>query len=903
MLGKFAIFSMVLFFFISCQESNGKKNSDYPLPEEDYDNLSDNDCNDDNDSRNDGIITDIYDAETFLKDEDFRDTESLSDELPDSDEAFSYEHSEVWENDVPDVDKAEINQRVEKILADMSLEERCAQMHGISETLVDDFYQTASNKRLGIPGFKIPDGGPRGVRIGINEGKAATVFPVGMARGASWNPFLEEKVGEAIAVEARAFGGQMILGPMITVLRHPGWGRAQETYGEDTKHIGIMGSSYISGAQKHVMAVAKAFAMNSVDNLRWGIDVVADERTLREVYLPHYKMAVQAGTAGIMSAYNSVNGDWMGENNHLLRDILKEEWGFDGFVISDWGFGCRDTKGCGEGGLDIEMPQSKFFGRPMVRMIEEGFLDKSIPEEAARRIIRKKIEFGLMDNWEKYDESLISSPQHLEIALKAAEESIVLLKNNSKILPLNREKTKKIALVGKLAFEGNLGDHGSSYVTPTSVVTPYAGIVEAGQGVEILPFSDNILDSSQLKMVAESDVAVVVAGLTWEDEGEFVFDYGGDRFELGLSSEHVEMINQIVKIQPNTIVILEGGSAITMSEWIDKVPALLMAWYPGQMGGKAIGEILFGDINPSAKLPLTIPETDLQLPEFTISKRHLEYGFFHGYRLFQHENITPQFPFGFGLSYTDFEIKNLEIIEEIDKIKVSVNVTNLGKKEGAEVVQIYIGVPDSEIERAPIELKGFNKVFLKPKETKIVDILLSYEDFAYYSELAESFEIEDASYKIYAGNSSLNLLLSKEITLPEKFLKWREKTTGKGTSSHNSFGSDLLCGGVSCPPTKMGTPLCCTPQGTGEKGNPYEYLGTSPNRCGTDIALFKPELKGICIEVNQPGNDSDECQEVVDLNQKMEGCCSIHGICGVMDKRLGLGCVPLLGNKKVCSKK
>jgi beta-glucosidase len=325
----------------------------------------------------------------------------------------------------------------------MTLEEKVDQMHGSSLAAVDDLFLTPDNARLGIPGFRMVDG-PRGVRAG-----RATAFPVAMARGASFDPELERRVGRAIGREAAARGANVILAPTINILRHPAWGRAQETYGEDTTHIGAMGVAFIEGAQEHVLASAKHFACNSIEDTRFDVDVTIDERTLREVYLPHFRRAVvDAKVGSVMSAYNQVNGHYASENAHLIRDILKGEWAFDGFVESDWVFGTRSTVAAANAGLDIEMPAATYFGPWLVEAVQAGEVDEAVIDEAATRVVRKKVELGASMT-PQLDPDVIESAEHLALAREAARAGMVLLKNEG-ALPLARA-AGTLVVVGELA--------------------------------------------------------------------------------------------------------------------------------------------------------------------------------------------------------------------------------------------------------------------------------------------------------------------------------------------------------------------------------------------------------------------------------------------------------------------
>ncbi len=668
--------------------------------------------------------------------------------------------------------REEIEKRVEELLSRMSLEEKIEQMSGQGSLIkmIRDYsaqtYNSGENQRLGIPAIRFTDG-PRGVML-----NRSTCFPCPSARGATWDVELEERVGEVIGYESRAQGANFFGGVCINLLRHPGWGRAQETYGEDPHLLGEMGSAMVRGAQKHVMACAKHFSANSIEDSRFYVDVRMDERTLREVYLPHFKRCVDQGAAAIMSAYNDVNGHLCSQNPHLLRDILKGDWGFEGIVVSDFVFGVKNAAAAANAGLDIEMPCTRHFGRRLKRAVRSGKVQESVIDEAVTRVLRMKMRFGLFEEAKPCDESKVACKEHTELALEAARKSIVLLKNRDRLLPLDRGRVKKLAVIGRLADMRNLGDKGSSNVTPPYAVTPLEGIRSKASRDAQVVYEDG-KDVEAAKSAAKgADVAVVVAGLTFKDEGEggsimgFRLPMGGDREELGLRGHDQELINAVAGENPRCIVVLEGGSAITMESWKDGVPAILMAWYPGMEGGAAIAEIIFGDVNPCAKLPVSIPRSEDQLVEFDTRSKEVQYGFLHGYRHLEKNGLEPALPFGFGLSYTEYGYANLRL-EDKDvgrggKVKASVDVFNKGQRAGEEVVQLYVGCKDSKVMRAPKVLKGFARVSLGPGQTGTVTIELPVSELAYYNRDAGEWQVEETEYIVYAGPSSRDQELLSE---------------------------------------------------------------------------------------------------------------------------------------------
>lgn len=657
-----------------------------------------------------------------------------------------------------------LEHRVEQLLSEMTLEEKVAQMSGT--TFISGLYGTEpwnvpGVERLGIPPFKMSDG-PRGV--GVHDG--STAFPVGIARGASWNPELERRVAEAQGRELRAIGGNVLLAPTINNLRHPSWGRSQETYGEDVHLLSRFAVASVQGLQKYVLANPKHFAANSIERTRFQVDVSLDERTLREIYLPQFRAAVhEGGAASIMSAYNSVNGQFCGENEVLLREILKGDWAFDGFVVSDWTFGTHPSSALN--GLDIEMPTPNVF-RSLLAQVRSGEVPEQVVNDAVRRMVRKKLQYRL-DEPSPVDEGVIASDEHLALAREAAVDGSVLLKNASNALPLDRSTLTRIAVVGELADAINIGDNGSSSVRPAFVVTPLEGIRAAvGDGVTVDFIGTDALDSDGLATVEAADAVVVVTGLTSEDEGEGLIG-AGDRVDLGLSPERVALIQAVAGANARTIVVLEGGGAITMGDWVPDIEALLMVWYPGQMGGHAIADLLFGIANPSGKLPITFPTSLDQLPEFDNESLAVTYGYFHGYRYLDRNGSDPEFPFGFGLSYTTFSISNLRASQAQakagDVVRFSVDVTNEGAVTGAEVVQLYVTYPDSSVERSVRELKGFAKVMLEPGATETVELELPVNDLAYYDVAASAWALEALEHQVLLGTSSRDLPLVTSLSV------------------------------------------------------------------------------------------------------------------------------------------
>ncbi|MHA2006325.1 MAG: beta-glucosidase [Promethearchaeota archaeon] len=669
-----------------------------------------------------------------------------------------------WE-ELKDLDDDQIEEKAREILSIMTLEEKLYQMAAdwtlkeggpkMAERYNSEPIPAGEDKKLGIPGIFFSDG-PRGVVIG-----SSTCFPVSMARGASWDLKLEKKIGNVIGIEAKAHGANYFGGVCINLLRHPAWGRAQETYGEDSYHLGAFGVALLKGVQKHIMACAKHYACNSIENTRFELDVSIDERTLREVYLPHFKKCVDAGVASIMNAYNKVNGKYCGHNPHLLRDILKKDWNFKGFVITDFFWGIRNGALAINAGVDIEMPfEFRMAPNKMIQYLNEGKYSEELIDKAVLRILRQKLRFAHEDDANFYSKAKIACKEHTQLALEAARKSIVLLKNENSLLPLNRDKIKQIAVFGELADTPNIGDHGSSRVYPPYVVTPLEGIRKiAGTTIDIKFNKGKDLNKAK-ELAKSSDISIIVAGYTYQDEGEGTGtrERTGDRKSLNLYEKDEKLIAEIASVNQNCIVIMEGGGPIITESWRNKVTAILMAWYPGMEGGTAIGEIIFGIINPSAKTPAVFPKSENHLPFFDATIKEIEYGYYHGYRLMDKEGYEPAFPFGYGLSYTTFKYENLKLDKDIvnlgGEIQIKVDLTNKGSIAGEEIVQMYVGYKKPSVDRPVKDLKGFKKVFLNPGEIKTVLLDLNVNDLAYYDVDKKDWIVERITYILYIGPSS-----------------------------------------------------------------------------------------------------------------------------------------------------
>jgi beta-glucosidase len=572
--------------------------------------------------------------------------------------------------------------------------------------------------RLGIPGVRFVDG-PRGCAAG--EG---TAFPVSMARGATWDTDLERRVGEAIGAEVRAQGGNLFGGICINLPRHPAWGRAQETYGDDPLHLGLFGAALARGAQRHVMACAKHLALNSMENARFRVDVTVDEGALHEVYLPHFKRVADEGVAGIMAAYNSVNGEWAGQNRYLLTEVLRDRWRWDGITVSDFVFGLRDAAASLNAGLDLEEPFAQQRALHLSDQIGSGETSWEMVERSGVRLIAAQLRCYAGRTAAGPGAEVMACAEHRTLAREVAARAMVLLKNEpvagSPVLPLDPGATRRMAVIGRLAIAENMGDLGSSRVCPPDHVTPFKGIRDAFAGSEIiLAEGDDPVRAAEA--ARRADAAMVVVGYDGHDEGEYVDPAGmatpellalfpplppgealpalaaggtgmtgGDRASLRLHPGDEELIRAVAQACPRTVVCVVAGGAVIMEAWRNEVPAILIMWYAGMEGGHALADVLTGAHNPSGRLPFSIPTSEEHLPSFDRDATSVTYDRFHGQRLLDKLGADAAYPHGFGLSYTTFAVEDAAAgAPAAGQVPVTARVRNTGERDGWHVVQVY----------------------------------------------------------------------------------------------------------------------------------------------------------------------------------------------------------------------
>ncbi len=683
-----------------------------------------------------------------------------------------------------------LTKRAQQIVGDLSLEEKVYLMAGngsfqemIDQSLMpgrhynDVPYPAGGIERHNIPPMLFCDG-PRGVVCGTGK---STCFPVTMLRGATFDKELEYKIGKAIGREVRAYGGNTFAGVCINLPYHPGWGRSQETYGEESFQLGEMGSALVKGVQEeNVTACVKHFAFNQMEISRFKVDVECGIRTEREVFLPHFKKCIDAGAGSVMSAYNLYQGTYCGHHDYLLNYVLKDEWGFDGFIMSDFGWGVRDTVEGANGGQNIEMPCTTYFGETLVQAVKDGKVAEEKIDDAALRIVRTLLAFEeafeeASDEEGRYDLSVIGCKEHVGLALQAAREGITLIQNKKNVLPLDRKRVKKIAVIGKLGDEQTIGDHGSSRVFPKYVVSPREGIKRAAPEAEIIFCDGNSIQEAK-KVAEEADSVIFVVGYNHDDEGEYITEdtenayieyQGGDRrYSLGLHEDEINLLRRVGPVNLCSVAVLIGGGMIMMEEWKDCVSAVLMAFYPGMEGGTALGEILFGDINPSGKLPYVTPFRESDLPQIEWDTRSQHYDYYHGYAKLEKEGIEPSVPYGFGMSYTTYEYSDAKFFTNKEQLVASCNVTNTGNREGAEVTELYVGFENSKTDRPVKLLRGFTRTSLQPGETKCVTITCPFSELEWYNPDTEQMELEHMEYRIAIGASAAEEdLLSGTIIL------------------------------------------------------------------------------------------------------------------------------------------
>jgi beta-glucosidase len=670
---------------------------------------------------------------------------------------------------------------VSKLLSHMSQQEQLSLLDGDTPfweglgTILCDRYNRVpfvmgAVPRLNIPGIRFTDG-PRGIVMG-----ASTCFPVSMSRGATWDIELEKKIGHAIGLEGRAQGANYFAGICINLPRHPAWGRIQETYSEDPLLLGEFGLALNDGVKPHLMTCVKHYALNSMEIARFRVDVQVDDAALHEVYLPHFRQLVEGGVTSVMSSYNSVRGEFAGQNHELLTQILREQWKFDGFVLSDFIFGLRDAALSVKNGLDVEAPFAQQRDMHLQKAIEAGDLEWAHVNTACTRILRKQLEHVVATGSTVPENSVVFCDAHRQLSREAAAKGMVLLKNEnvggSPLLPLDTSQIKKIAIVGRLANTNNTGDRGSSAVFAPQVVTAYEGIKAALPDAEIkLADTDSVEEARQV--AGEVDLVICIVGYDAGDEGEYVVPSfetdpvlldlfpptkseedrkveallkaspdtsepsskhgiavgdGGDRKSLRLRPKDVEIVDAVSTANSKTVVSIIAAGAVIMEEWIEKVPTVLMMWYSGSEGGHAFADVILGKVDASGRLPFSIPKSEEHLPFLDVEASSIQYDRWFGQRLLDKLGEPARYPLGFGLSYTSFEASDLSVDttllrENGEKFIVRAKISNVCARGGRYVGQVY-GLTNGE--DFPLRvLLGFKPIDLDHGQSSVIEISCS----------------------------------------------------------------------------------------------------------------------------------------------------------------------------------
>ena len=648
-----------------------------------------------------------------------------------------------------------VEARIDTLLNKMTMEEKILQLHQ------EGSMNTTNNARLGIPGFVMADG-PHGVRD--DNGSSATSFPVGIGMASSWDIELAQRIGEAMGKEFRGKGKHQALGPCLDIDRDPRNGRSPETGGEDPYLCAQITTAVVNGIQSTpCIATIKHYNANHRENGRTTNNINAARRVLNEPAGLAFRTAVQRGGAMcVMNAYNRINGEWCAENYTLLTTILRTQWGFPFYVVSDWGSIVHSDLAI-KAGCDICMGSNKY-ASDLPSMVSNGTVPDSVINEAVRCVLRTKIFSGILDYQPPGNPDDVNNSSHQQLCLEAGRKSLVLLKNKDQILPLSKS-INSVALIGPSAAVAQIDGRGSSYVTPFYSVSPKLGIenkigaskVYYAKGCDINS-SDTSGFAGAVNYARSADVVIYCGGLDQSQEGE-----GADRASgsTSLPGKQQDLINMLATANPNLVVAIFSGGVCNLNRCIDTIKGLVYAFYPGQEGGNALADVLFGDYNPGGKMPVTLPKNDNQLPAWN---DNLDDDYGCGYRWYDKMGYVPQFAFGFGLSYSTFSYGNLTIspmsLAPGELVKVHVDVTNTGTRTGDEVTQLYVSHPVSTIPMSVKELKAFKRVTLDPNQTMTVEFTLTADELYYYSETSNTYEIEAGKFTIRVGGSSNNLPLS-----------------------------------------------------------------------------------------------------------------------------------------------
>lgn len=671
---------------------------------------------------------------------------------------------------------------IKAIISQMTLEEKALMCSG------KNFWETQDIERLGIPSITLTDG-PYGVvkrLFGFSEAIPATCFPTSAALASSWDVDLIYNVGKTIGVECQAEDVQILLGPGINIQRSPLGGRNFEYYSEDPVLSGEVSAAFINGVQSEgVGACVKHYIANNQEYHRQTVNNIIDEQALNEIYLYNFEIAVKKGKPFVvMAAYNKLNGIHCTENKYILNDILKNKWGFDGFVVSDW-YAVNSMVNSLKAGLDLEMPSSDgISSKKIVESVLNGELEETILNKAVENILN--IVFKVSKN--KKHKVTYDKSKHNALAREAARNCIVLLKNKHSILPLRKDKlrNKKIAIIGEYAKNPRYQGEGSAHVNPTMVENAYDEIIKLvgnsikinyskGYSISEETLYNNYLIKEAQKTAKESDLAILFMGTPSSYDRE-----GFDRKNINLPDDQTKLLKEISKVQKNIIIVLSNGSPIIITSWHKYADAILETWLTGQAAGGAVADILFGIENPSGKLASTFPIKLSDNPtylDYVGQEEKLQYkeGIFVGYRYYDKKNMEVAFPFGFGLSYTTFNYRDLklskDVIKENDTLEIKLKIKNTGKYFGKEIVQVYVKNFISIIPTPERELKAFAKVSLFPGEEKEVSFILNSRDFSYYDISQKDWVVDSGVFQILIGKSSRDICLTEKIYIKSSYIR------------------------------------------------------------------------------------------------------------------------------------
>lgn len=692
--------------------------------------------------------------------------------------------------------------KIQLLIKKMTIQEKVSLLHANSKFYVSGI------PRLGIPEWALSDG-PHGVRAEINRHDwgysgwttdSATCFPPGTALAASWNPKLAFERGIVLGEEARFRKKDVLLGPGINIIRTPLCGRNFEYLSEDPFLIAAMTVPYIKALQsKDVAASVKHYLANNEEDNRVKVDVTMSERALHEIYLPGFKAAVEEGGAlTVMAAYNKFRGDWCSENEYLDRQILRKELGFKGVLMTDWN-AAHSTVKAALAGLDLEMGtdikdyNEWYFANPLIRAVKEGKVPMSVVDEKVSNVLRVMMKTKMLGDKTRTQGSM-NTPEHQKAAYNSAAEAVVLLQNQDKLLPLDFSKLKSIAVIGDNATRKHTSGGLSSEIKALYEITPLEALTRKfGNNVKInfvqgykkqsvFKEGSNIGQSDSKKIdwklideaveaARKSDVAIIFGGLNHDFDTESF-----DRQDMKLPYGQETLIAEVAKVNPRTIVVIIAGSPLELSGVVSRVPSILWSWYGGMEAGNAVADVLSGKVNPSGKMPFTLPVVLEQSPAHALGnypgrdlKVNYEEDILVGYRWFDTKKIVPQFPFGYGLSYTSFELSGMgtdkaEYGQE-DVVHVKFTIKNSGSCFGAEVVQLYMSEPVCSVMRPAKELKGFEKVFLQPGETRTLEIPVKVADLAFYDEIRKGWTVEPGDFEFHLGTSSRDIRQTVKIAV------------------------------------------------------------------------------------------------------------------------------------------